>query len=239
MDHDEVKNRPDPIIERYQVILFDLFHTLTSVESAKAPGRRTSAIVGVSREEWNDQLHLYSKDRLSGEIKDPFEIIKRMARAIKPDISDKVIKEAIDSRISRYRYSLLNIPVRTIDTLKRLKSRGKRLGLISNADVTEKYGWGDSPIREYFDCSIFSCDVGYVKPDKEIYELCLKNLGVLPCDSMFIGDGGSDELKGAKALGITTVLTTHVVKYLWPEKIKFARKFADYEIDELSEILKI
>lgn len=234
-----MKNRPDSVIGQYRVILFDLFHTLTSVETTKAPGRRTSAILGVSQEEWNDQLHLYSKDRLSGKIKDPFEIIKRMARAIKPDISDKMIKEAIDNRISRYRYSLLNIPVMIVDTLKQLKSRGKRLGLISNADVTEKYGWDDSPIREYFDCSIFSCDVGYVKPDKEIYELCLKNLGVLPCDSMFVGDGGSDELKGAKALGITTVLTTHVIKYLWPEKIKFARKFADFRIDELSEILKI
>jgi len=46
-------------------------------------------------------------------------------------------------------------------------------------------------------------------------------------------------LKGAKALGITTVLTIHVVKHLWPEKIKLARKFADFEIDELSEILDI
>jgi len=221
------------------VILFDLFHTLTTVESAKAPGRGTSTILGVSRKAWNDQLLLYSRDRLCGKIKDPFEIIKRMARAIKPDISDKLVKEAVDNRISRFRYSLHNISDTIIDTLKRLKSRDKILGLISNADASEIYGWNDSPLRKYFNCAIFSCDVGYVKPDKEIYQLGLKALGVLPCESMFVGDGGSNELEGAKVLGITTVLTTHVVKHLWPEKIDFARKFADLEIDELSEILDI
>ncbi|MGB3340622.1 MAG: HAD family hydrolase [bacterium] len=235
----ELENRPGWSIDKYRVILFDLFHTLTTVESANAPGRGTSTILGVSREAWNDQLLLYSRDRLCGKIKDPFEIIKRMAREIKPDISDKVVKEAVDNRISRFQYSLQNIPDTTINTIKLLKSRGKILGLISNADATEIYGWHDSPLRKYFNCAVFSCDVGHVKPDKEIYQLGLKILGVLACESIFVGDGGSHELEGAKALGITTVLTTYVVKHLWPEKIEGARKFADFEVDELSEILDI
>lgn len=226
-------------INCYKVILFDLFHTLTSVASTHAPGRGTSEILGFSHKAWNDQLLLYSKDRLCGRIKDPLEIMGRMARAIDPSISDQVIKEAIDNRVTRFRYTLLNIPNTTIDTLKKLKSRGKRLGLISNADVTEKYGWEDSPLREYFDCAIFSCDVGYVKPDKEIYEMCLQRLGAVPQEALFVGDGGSNELEGAKTLGITTVLTTHEIKKIWPEKIKFAREFADFEIDELSEIFDI
>jgi len=234
-----VEKNSGSIIVRCKAVLFDLFHTLVSVESAEAPGRGTSTILGVSRDVWNDQLHLHSPDRLCGRIKDPFEIIRRMARAVKPAVSDKVIKQAVDNRIARFRYSLHNIPDTIIDTLKQLKLRGKVLGLISNADATEKYGWDESPLQEYFDCVLFSCDVGYVKPDKKIYELCLGKLAVSPRESVFVGDGGSHELEGAKAVGITTVLTTHVVKHLWPEKIELAREFADYEIDELSEILDI
>ena len=239
MDRKRVKRVSGSVLKRHRAVLFDLFHTLTSVESAKAPGRGTSEILGVSRASWNDQLLIYSRGRLSGKLKDPFKIIERMARAINPEITDEVIKEAIENRIARFKYSLHNIDGKTIDTLKQLKSCGKMLGLISNADVTEKYGWDDSPIKQYFDCVIFSCDVGYVKPDKEIYELCLKKLGVLPGESMFVGDGGSNELEGAKTLGITTILTTHVVKHLWLEKVEAARKFADFVIDELSELLDI
>lgn len=229
----------DLVIDKYKAIIFDLFHTLTSVESTRAPGRGTSEILGISREKWNDQLLLYSKDRLRGKITDPFKIISQMARAVAPDISDRIIDKAIDNRIRRFRHTLVNIPKTTIDTLEELKSRGKKLGLVSNADATEKYGWNDSPLKKYFDCVVFSCDVGYIKPEKEIYELCIERMGVLPRESMFVGDGGSDELKGAKALGIKTVLTTHVIKSIWPEKIKLAREFADFEIDELHKLFDI
>ena len=43
-------------LRKYKALIFDLFHTLTSVESARAPGKGTSAILGVSRKDWNDQL---------------------------------------------------------------------------------------------------------------------------------------------------------------------------------------
>lgn len=237
MRNQKVKNRSSPIIEQYRAIIFDLFHTLTSVESANAPGRGTIEILGVSRREWNDQLLLYSRDRLSGKIKDPFDIMQKMARAINPDISERLIKDAIKNRIVRFKYSLCNIPVENITTLKQLKNQDKLLGLISNADVTERYGWFDSPLAQYFDSAIFSCDVGYVKPDKEIYERCLKELHVLPQESIFVGDGGSDELKGAKVVGMTTILVTQMVKDIWPERIIAAKKYADYEINYIRELL--
>ena len=225
-------------IEAYKVIIFDLFHTLTSLETAKPTAKGTKDILGVSRKEWNDQLLLYSEDRLRGWIKDPFEIIEKMAHAINPEIPEALIRKAVDNRIERFKYSLEHIAPATIDTLKRLKSSGKMLGLISNGDVNEISGWDDSPLKECFDCVVFSCAVGYIKPEKEIYEMCFNELGVLPRECIYVGDGGSDELKGAKELGMTTVLTTHVVKEIWPEKIEERRKYADYEIDEIRELLE-
>jgi putative hydrolase of the HAD superfamily len=221
----------------YRAVIFDLFHTLTSLESTKAPGRGTSSILGVPREEWNRQLLLYSEDRLRGKMKDPFEIIEKMAHAIDPSITRDVIQEAAYNRINRFKYSLEHIDRVTVRTLKKLKSLGKLLGLISNGDVNEIAGWSDSPIQQYFDSVIFSCHVGYIKPEREIFEMCIRELDVTPHEALFVGDGGSDELKGAQDMGITTVLTTHVIKHLWPEEIEARKKHADFEIDGIDELL--
>jgi len=224
-------------LKDFDAIIFDLFHTLTSVESTNAPGRATSEILGVSRKDWNDQLLIYSEDRLRGKIRDPFEIIKKMAHAINPKISEETIKETVNSRINRFKHALENIEPLTIDTLEKLRAIGKLIGLISNVDVTEIITWDNSPLKKYFDSVIFSCNVGYIKPEKEIYEICSNYLNVSPHKCLYVGDGGSDELRGAKEIGMTTVLVIRIIKYIWPEKIIERRKFADYEIDGLNELL--
>jgi putative hydrolase of the HAD superfamily len=226
-------------LERYHAVIFDLFHTLTSADVMRLPGKGTSEILGVSRGAWNEQLLVYSEDRLRGKVTDPFEIIKKMAHAIDPGITTETIRQAVMNRIARFKHALARVEDPTIHTLSKLKQKGKLLGLISNADVNEIQGWHDSPLRRYFDSVIFSCNVGYVKPEKEIYMKCLDELGILPEEVLYVGDGGSDELKGAKRVGMTTVMTIHVIKHFWPERIAKAREYADFQIDELDELLSL
>lgn len=59
-----------------KTVLFDLFHTLTALESTWSSGPMTSEYLGVSKEAWNEQLLEKSKERLTGKEKDPFTIIK-------------------------------------------------------------------------------------------------------------------------------------------------------------------
>ena len=66
--------------------------------------------------------------------------------------------------------------------------------------------------------------------------MCLSELKVLPGESLYIGDGNCEELRGAKDVGMTTVLTIRVVKKIWPKKIDERRRYADYEVDELNEL---
>jgi len=218
------------LLDRYPVVIFDLFHTLTS-SAVLQKTRGTSEILGVPRDAWNDQLLFNSEDRLRGRMRDQYEIIKMMAHAIDPAIPDSVIRQAAESRIYRFHYALQHIEQSTLDMLEQLMDGGKVLGLISNGDVNEFAGWQTSPLHQCFRCAVFSCDVGYVKPEQEIYELCAKKLGVKPADCLYVGDGGSDELRGAKAYGMTTVITIRVIKDLWPEKIDERRRYADHEID--------
>lgn len=59
-----------------------------------------------------------------------------------------------------------------------------------------------------------------------------------PESSIFIGDGGADELKGAKMLGINTALTVYLLK----RDIKqhnAIKKYADYYIEDFEDINNI
>jgi putative hydrolase of the HAD superfamily len=227
------------LIDRHSTLIFDLFHTLTSVEAVNAPGQRTADILGIPRKDWITYLFMHSHERLTGMIKDPYVIVERLAHAIDPRIRSEVIARAVETRISRFRYALVHPDQDTLSTLRRLKEQQKRIGLVSNADVMEKAGWPDSPLAQFFDCTIFSCDTGYMKPDPEIYEACLHGLQVRPGECMYSGDGSHSELKTARELGMTTVLVTHVVKKFWPERILLAQPYADYEIEHLSALFTL
>jgi len=225
------------IIKAKKAVVFDLFHTLTSLESTWGAGRRmTCEMLGISREAWEYQLQKKSRDRLVGAKKDAFEIIAEMARAIDPSISNERIKAATENRIARFAAALHEIPDESLSVLKWLKNHGKRIGLISNADVMEVAAWDKSPIRHLFDSAIFSCVAGCVKPEREIYEISLRQLDVLPAESVFVGDGGSNELEGAKNVGMTTIMITGIIMELWPDRIADRQRHADFVIERLSEL---
>jgi putative hydrolase of the HAD superfamily len=221
-----------------RAVIFDLFHTLTSVESISGRGlRSTSELLGVDRVAWSDQLNEKSDERLLGLKTDPFEIIAGMARAIDPSLSDERIRLAVENRLARFRSAVLDIPGETVGVLWELKARGKRLGLISNADVVEIAAWHENCIHHLFDSTVFSCTVGLMKPNRKIYELSLRELDVAAFEAAFVGDGGSHELVGAKEARITAVMFAGVIRTLWPERVIERAGQADYVIENLAELV--
>ncbi len=200
-------------------------------------GPLTSTMLGVSRDAWNEQLLEKSRERLAGEWQDPFIFIEKMAHAIDPSITDDVIKKAVVNRIKRFACAMKGIPAQNADVLKELKVRGKKIALISNADVTEVAAWDESPIAHLFDSTVFSCKAGHVKPEREIYEICLSELDVSASECVYVGDGGSDELKGARSLGMITVMVTGEAQHIWPDKLEARKKDSDFIIEKLAELL--
>ena len=226
------------IVASKRAVIFDLFHTLTALESTWGDNRPlTSAVLGVSKEAWNQQLLEGSRERLIGEKKDAFAIVRDLARAINPSLPDDVIHAATENRIARFAAALIQIPASTRHVLQALRQRGTRIGLISNADVMEVAAWTKSPIAGQFDSAIFSCHAGCAKPEAEIYRRSLAELGITPAEAVFVGDGGSNELEGAKTLGITTVMITGIIRELWPEKIPPRLPHADFVIEQLVELI--
>ena len=223
-----------PTIASKHALIFDLFHTLTRAD----PSWGTHKVLGVSKEIWNEHLLEKSPDRLTGNETDPRTIIQSLSHAIDPSIPDHVIEYATEKRIEMFAQALIEIPTETVQFFEQLRKTGKKIGLLSNADVMECAAWYQSPIAPFFDSVLFSCRVGYAKPERQIYEMCLYDLQVQPEDSVFIGDGGSGELEGAQAVGMTTVMMTGIIKDLWPDKIGQRKLYADFVIENLAELIQ-
>jgi putative hydrolase of the HAD superfamily len=134
---------------------------------------------------------------------------------------------------------LANRPAAGWRSLRDLKAAGFRLGLISNADVMEAAPWPTCPLAGLFDVELFSCAVGLVKPEPAIYARCIQALGVGPTSCLFVGDGGSNELVGAKAAGMSTVFVSGVMATLWPERIAERRETSDHHVERIPELLTL
>ena len=92
--------------------------------------------------------------------------------------------------------------------LESLRSRGLKLGLVSNAFDP---GWllrrdlEQMGIAERIDFAVFSSEVGKRKPHPEIFERALTALDAAADESLFVGDRLLEDVRGAGELGMTTV----------------------------------
>ena len=215
------------------MIYFDLFHTLTGRESEWSELPWTADALGIDRKHRNELLVVHSRWRLSGEERDPYVILSTLARQANPSIREEVIRNALRIRIQRFKDCLSRIPNENLVTLKRLREDGYLIGLISNADAMEYEAWLGSPLSSLIDADVFSCDAGCVKPEREIYEKCFELLGVTGRDCLFVGDGGSNELVGAKEAGMTTAFLSGVMAELWPERIAEPIAVSDHHLESI------
>ena len=169
-------------------------------------------------------------------VKNEKEIIEKITSIMLFEISDMQKVRLLKARENRMKAALNNVSKDILEVLKELKAKDVKLGLISNADVIDCKYWQQSPLAQFFDDVIFSCDVGILKPDREIYKLAMARLYVEPKECMFVGDGGSSELEGARAVGMKTVFT-EALDVKGDAKRAKIMEHADYHIKEFGELV--
>ena len=82
----------------------------------------------------------------------------------------------------------------------RLKSAGYRIFLLSNASKAQHTYWPKVPASRLFEGKLISCDIGKVKPMREIYEAFTEKFSLLPGECVFIDDA-IQNVAGAVACG--------------------------------------
>ena len=197
-------------------LFVDLFFTLCS---PFAPGARTEwDALGIPKEAWLTRVEdeaMCVRRELGLLFDTPEGLMRDVLRRTGLALDERLIRELTDIRIERMRRAVTQIRPEILRTLDALHESGHRLCLVSNADVIDTLHWRESPLAARMDETVFSHLVHARKPDEAIYRIALERTGADPARSAFIGDGGSDEHRGAKRAGLRTILVTHLRP--WPE----------------------
>ncbi|MBI3803459.1 MAG: HAD-IA family hydrolase [Nitrospirae bacterium] len=101
----------------------------------------------------------------------------------------------------------------TKETLDRLSKEGYPLGIISNFDSRIEEVCSALGIRRYFQTVTISSQEGVAKPSPEIFKKALKKAGLLPTESLYIGDSPDHDIKGAQEIGMKVLLLDRTGRY--------------------------
>ena len=217
---------------RPRAVLFDLFETLVSVRPDPVRETYTWHELGISREAWLREHFADHAGRAVGKVRDPIESLRLVAHAIDPTIPMDRIERAALMRVERFANALEEPEPRIVDAVERVRRTGARVALVSNALFEEVEAWPRSPLAQHFDAAVFSCDVGIAKPERGIYEAALSRIDIPARDAVFVGDGDSDEHRGARAVGLTPILVTRFAAHRG-EQIVERRRPVDHEFDDV------
>ena len=101
-------------------------------------------------------------------------------------------------------WTRINEPVLT--WARSLQDAGVRTGILSNMPrdilegIVDRFEW-----IEPFEAKIFSCDLGVIKPESEIFRACLDTLGLEGSKVLFLDDC-PENVEGAKQAGFNAIV---------------------------------
>jgi putative hydrolase of the HAD superfamily len=196
----------------FRAVVFDLWMTLvTPPKHAFDEFRRTwSAALDVPTERL-DEVWLDDEGyrrRETGPIRDA---IVDVGTRLEIDVD----VEAILALRLEFMRDVLVPDVGVVETLSELRRRGIPTALVSNSTEDVALVWAETPFAGLFETAVFSATAGFMKPDRQIYELALRQLPVPASETLFVGDGANDELEGARVVGMTPVLVQPGVGPQW------------------------
>jgi len=111
-----------------------------------------------------------------------------------------LIPSLVAERAERQARLLLDPQPEVLQLLTDTKQAGFSIALVSNCAMEDIAAWSQSPFAPLVDTTIFSCDVGSMKPSPEIYAHSIDQLGVPADRAAFVSDSVSD-LRAARIAG--------------------------------------
>ena len=117
-------------------------------------------------------------------------------------------------------------------TLKKIKSKGYKIGLITNGSHELQYKkLGMLELTDLFDEIIVSGDTPYQKPDERIFLMMAEKMGVEPSEMMYVGDHPLNDVEGSRKAGCVSVWVKTTGTWIFPEIEK-----PDLQIETVEEL---
>lgn len=218
-----------------KAVLFDLDNTLIDFMAMKKMSSRAAVLAmldtGLNIKKETAIKKLYKMYENHG-----YEDQRIFNKFIK-ELTGKIDYKILASAIAAYRKVKIGYitpfpHART--TLLQLKQKGLKLGIVSDAPKLQAWlRLAELNFLEFFDVVVTLNDTGKLKPHKKPFEKAVKLLKLKPEEILFVGDNPERDIKGAKKIGMKTVLAKYG-QYVKSKKIR-----ADYEILDIKKITQI
>ena len=224
---------------KYQAVIFDLFGTLVdnwALQDFKAMIKDLALALHVSTDDV-ENVWRENGDGFNIGIHGGVEgVMKHMCRVLARSVEATRIADA-SHRWREFSRRTLSPRPDALRMLEELKGKDHKIGLISDTAAAVPSVWPETPFAPLVDTAVFSCDVGFGKPDPRIYQTAWERLGVKPSKCLYVGDGLSNELTGAEAVGMDVVQI--YVPYPDEWRDANAEKWTGSRISALAEVLSL
>jgi putative hydrolase of the HAD superfamily len=215
---------------RYRAVIFDLWQTLVPwpTESAREFYAQLAETWGADPETFHEVWVRRRREREIGPIEPHLRSIA----------AELALTGDVDTVMTMRRdWTLESLVPRedAVPMLVELRRRGHKLGMISACSQDVPDVWERTSFGALFDSSVFSCSVGFSKPDPRIYAVASEELRVEVGDCLFVGDGANDELPGAERAGMTAVQLRAPGERLTPEGERWQGRY----VERLSDVLEL
>jgi len=186
-------------------VLFDLYDTLVHAAPRNSFYRAVPTALGVSPERWFACYRALGPAAMTGEVPDMTSRVHLACRQAGQPRDRDTVASVVRDRLPSL-YAGIRADPQAPAALGDLRTAGIRLAIVSNAARHSEWLLDLLGLRDMVDTTAMSWSVGVLKPDPRIYRVALDALGAVPAEAAFVGDGGHSELRGARRLGLRTVL---------------------------------
>ena len=220
----------------FRSILFDLDNTLLDFFTFKKEAAKAAAKAMIKQGLPGTEIEVYGKifsvyDEKGIEYQKTFyEVV--MQYNLEVNLAEKIQQAGIIA-YQQKKYEVLRPYPMVKPTLRKLKEKGLKLGIVS--DAPRNKAWQRlilAGLENEFDFVITFSDTQELKPHPSSFTLALKKLGVLPEAVLFVGDNPARDIKGAKAVGMKTCLARY--GQVFKDNVD-----SDYEIERFEDLLKV
>jgi putative hydrolase of the HAD superfamily len=191
----------------YEAVLFDFFGTLTQAVSRGRAHTHLARWLGCDPRLFTAVLDRTFVERARGGYGSASQSLRRVAETVGVRPTRAQLAAVLPARIEAVRADT-RLRAEAVPVLRAVRARGLRTGLVSDCGYELPRYLPELPIAPLLDTCVYSVEVGACKPDRRMYLTACRRLGVAPDRCLYIGDGGSQELSGARAVGMTAVQLT-------------------------------
>jgi putative hydrolase of the HAD superfamily len=188
----------------FRAVLFDFFGTLTAAVQRGGAHADIARRLGCAPAAFLAELDRSFPIRARGGYGSAREALLRVARDAGGAPDDDHLTAALAARVDAVRADT-RLRAQAVPVLAELRRRGLLTGLVSDCCDELPLFLPALPLAPLLSTCVYSIELATCKPDPRMYLAACERLDVAPQECLYVGDGGSRELSGAEAVGMTAV----------------------------------